>query len=438
MFAADRAYSSDVERAGDTLSAADDRPAIRQPRVLALLPGVPVPANTGGNLRALTMLRALDGAFDVTALAWARASDDVDGLARILRGRPHAVKRSGPVDALFAEAMGLVLGCPAGYCRYGWFPARLRQLLEEERFDAVHFDHAHTALSWPLVRRLQPHAKLVLDAHNVEAEIVDRVADSAPRWQRRAMRWQAERIRELERELARRMDLVFTCSERDARSFREMGAAAVRVVPNAIPPLSPPMVAQRRDVVFIGSLDWRPNADAAEVLAREIWPRCRGLLPGARLAIVGRNPPLHVQSLASHDVVVAGSVPWVQPWLDGAFATAIPLRAGSGTRIKILEAWAAGVPVVASRVAAEGLPYTDGKDILLAEEPSEFARALVRLWRDRQLAESIAREARATVEPFTPAHIAAAVARHYREVLAIGESARAYSDAYAPAIAATP
>src|SRR5207244_1737934 len=82
-----------------------------------------------------------------------------------------------------------------------------------------------------------------------------------------------------------------------------------------------------------------------------------------------------IQALAAHDIVVAGSVPLVQPWLDRAFATAIPLRAGSGTRIKILEAWAAGVPVVASRIAAEGLPYTGGKDLLLAEEPSEFASA---------------------------------------------------------------
>lgn len=406
-------------------------------RVLALLPGIPVPANTGGNLRALTMVRALDAAFDLTALSWARAGEDAMALDRMLTGRAHAVRRTGPVDALFAEAMGLVLGTPAGYPRYGWFPARLKQLLESGPFAAVHFDHPHTALSWPLIRRLQPRAKLVLDAHNVEAEIVERLAESAPRWQRKALRWQAARIRELERDLARHMDLIFTCSEKDANAFREMGAREVRVVPNAVPPLSAPAVAQRRDVVFVGSLDWRPNADAAVILAREIWPRCRALLPGARLAIVGRSPPPHVQALASHDVVVAGSVESVQPWLDGAFATAIPLRAGSGTRIKILEAWAAGVPVVASRIAAEGLPYRDGYDLLLAEEPGDFARALVRLWRDRQLGEELVRGGLTTVAPFTPDHIAETVARLYREVLGVGDSARPYSDAYAEAMAAT-
>jgi glycosyltransferase involved in cell wall biosynthesis len=266
---------------------------------------------------------------------------------------------------------------------------------------------------------------------------VERLAESAPRWQRKGLRWQAGRIRELERALARNLDLVFTCSEKDAAAFREMGARRVRVVPNAIPPLPAPLVAQRRDVVFVGSLDWRPNADAAVLLAKEIWPRCRALLPGARLVIVGRNPPLAIQGLASRDVLVEGSVPSVRPYLDRAFATAIPLRAGSGTRIKILEAWAAGVPVVASRIAAEGLPYSDGKDLVLAEEPGEFARALVRLWRDQQLAESLAKEGRRTVEPFTAEKVGETVARDYRELLD-PESARLYNEAYAPAMAATP
>jgi glycosyltransferase involved in cell wall biosynthesis len=382
------------------------------------------------------MVRALDEAFDTTVLAWSRAGEDPQEFERMLAGRLHVADRMAPVDSLFAEGMGFILGCPAGYCRYGWFPSLLKNVMARERFDFIHFDHPHTALTWPQIRRLQPQARLVLDAHNVEAEIMDRLADSAPRWQRKAMRWQAERIRSLERELARNVDLVFTCSERDAAAFREMGARRVRMIPNAIPPLSAPLVAQRHDVVFVGSLDWRPNADAAVVLAKEIWPRCRALLPGARLVIVGRNPPLQVQALSSHDVIIEGSVPSVRPYLDRAFATAIPLRAGSGTRIKILEAWAAGVPVVASRIAAEGLPCTDGIDLILAEEPGEFARALVRLWRNRQLAEELAREGRRTVEPFTAARVARAVERDYLELLE-RDSARPYSEAYAPAMAAT-
>jgi len=384
-----------------------------------LLPAEPVGANTGGALRALSVLRALDKAFRLTVVARRRENEKGSVLAELLQGSVHLLPRPTPVSALLNETSGVVTGLPAGYCRYGGFSPVLRQLLETQRFDFVHFDHPHAASAWQQIKRLQPHARLVLDAHNVEAEIVEQFAESAPQWQRKALRWQAARIRQLERELSRSLDLVLTCSDKDAAAFREMGARRVRVVPNAIPPLSPALVAQRRHVVFVGSLDWRPNADAAAVLAKEIWPRCCALLPGARLLIVGRNPPLHVRALASNDVVIEGDVASVRPYLDRAFATAIPLRVGSGTRIKILEAWAAGVPVVASRIAAEGLPHSDGVDLILAERPAEFARALVRLWRDRRLADQLTHQGARTVEPFTVEKIGEAVERDYRELLAL-------------------
>ena len=124
-------------------------PTHQRSRVLALLPGVPLPAHTGGALRALTTVRALDRAFDLTVLAWARTGEDRKALDRMLDGRLRVMTRMGPVDSLFAESMGFVLGCPAGYCRHGWFPSVLKRLLETERFDFIHFDHPHTALSWP-------------------------------------------------------------------------------------------------------------------------------------------------------------------------------------------------------------------------------------------------------------------------------------------------
>src|SRR5437763_14418125 len=96
-------------------------------RVLALLPGTPVPADTGGNLRALAMLRALDGAFDVTALCWRRAGDDVPALARMLAGRLQPIPHAGRAGTRVAAAVALALAPPAGYSRSGWFPPRLRR-----------------------------------------------------------------------------------------------------------------------------------------------------------------------------------------------------------------------------------------------------------------------------------------------------------------------
>ena len=114
-------------------------------------------------------------------------------LAGLLQGRVHLLPRPTPVAALLNETSGVVTGLPAGYCRYGGFSPVLRQLLETQRYDFVHFDHPHAASAWPQIKRLQPHARLVLDAHNVEAEIVEQFAESAPQWQRKALRWQAAR-----------------------------------------------------------------------------------------------------------------------------------------------------------------------------------------------------------------------------------------------------
>jgi glycosyltransferase involved in cell wall biosynthesis len=394
----------------------------RRPSVLCLLPTAPGAANTGGVLRTASILRALDRIFDLTVVAPGSEGGTGSSSTGALQRSVHLVGRAPGLGALVNETLSIAAGLPAGYWRHGLPALALGHLLRSQRFDVIHFDHPHAALDWRRIKRLQPQARLVLDAHNVESEIVERLASSASRWQRTALRWQAGRIHELESTLSRSLDLVLTCSDKDAAAFREMGARRVRVVPNAAPDLSPPLVAQRRDVVFVGTLDWRPNADAALVLAKEIWPRCRALLPGARLVIVGRNPPLRVRALASRDVVIEASVPSVRPYLDGAFATAIPLRAGSGTRIKILEAWAAGVPVIASPVAAEGLPYSDGVDLVLAEKPGDFARLLVGLWRDRRLAAHLARNGARTVAPFTTAGVGEAVERSYTELLS-GEQA---------------
>ena len=420
----------------------DNASQLKPPRVLCILPSVPFPADSGGNLRTLSLARALDDAFDTSTLTWARAGEDSERFRARMRGGVYVLEKPGRFDATVAMGISALTGRPLGYSRYGLFPKRILELLSTRQFDAIHFDHPHTALAWPLLRRLQPQAKLVLNAHNVEAEILERLVPLSPLWKRPLFRFQARRIRALERGLAEAMDLVLTCSERDAEAFRAMGAKHVRVVPNAVPAFSPMAAGERRDVLFVGSMDWKPNADAAVALARDIWPLVRGKLNNARLVLVGRNPPEQVRALAADDILIEGGVPSVQPYLESALATAIPLRAGSGTRIKILEAWAAGVPVIASRIAAEGLPYQDGRDLLLAEQPAEFALELERVFDDATLAARLADAGRKSAEPFGQATIAEATVAAYREELGIGagasiESARRYKTAYEAAIAST-
>jgi glycosyltransferase involved in cell wall biosynthesis len=135
-------------------------------------------------------------------------------------------------------------------------------------------------------------------------------------------------------------------------------------------------MAQRRDVLFVGSMDYHANIDAVLEFATQVWPLISRRFPDFRFVIAGRNPPARIRALEARDVEVTGTVDDVRPWYASALVVVVPLRTGSGTRLKILEAMAAGVPVVSTRLGAEGLEVTDGADIILAETPRETIEAI--------------------------------------------------------------
>ena len=358
-------------------------------RLLHVLPRIPFPADTGGTLRALQLLRALDAAFEVTVVAPDLPGGDPAGLRALLRGRVMAVpERGGAIGLVWTEAVALLRRRPLGYARYAGLALRtaVGRFLAEQPVDLVHFDHLHAAQLLPEVRALAPRARVVMDAHNVEAQVAARLADVSPWPLRVVLRRQARAVERLESWTAQGVDAVLACSELDAAALRRSGAREVHLVPNGADLRPLPAPAGARDTVaFVGSMDWRPNADAAVVLGREIWPRVREACPGLRLALIGRKPPAQVRALAAPDIEVTGRVEDVAPWLARSFATAMPLRAGSGTRLKVLEAAAARVPIVCTQLASEGLPFVNGQHLLHAETAEAFVGALVRLRREPEL-----------------------------------------------------
>ncbi|HTS81232.1 MAG TPA: glycosyltransferase family 4 protein [Myxococcaceae bacterium] len=360
--------------------------------LLHVVPRIPFPADSGGTLRALELLRALDSAFEVTVLA-PDLGGDATGLRTLLRGRVVVAPEDRGAGRARAEGLAMLQGHPFGYARYAGPALReaFRALLSESAVDVVHFDHLHPAQLLSVARVLAPRARVVLDAHNVEAQVARRLADVSPFPLSLLLRRQAEAIARLESWTVRGVDAVLACSELDAAALRESGAPAVHLVPNGVVLRPVPSPTGPRDTVaFVGSFDWRPNVDAAMVLAREVWPRLRRASPGLRLALIGRRPPLRVRRLAAPDIEVTGRVDDVAPWLARSFATAMPLRAGSGTRLKVLEAAAARVPIVCTRLASEGLPLVDGRHLLHAETPEQLVEGLVRIRREPALAARLA------------------------------------------------
>jgi len=175
--------------------------------------------------------------------------------------------------------------------------------------------------------------------------------------------------------------------------------------------------AQSCDILFLGVMGYPPNADAAVFFCRNVLPRIRAVEPRARLLVVGHAPPDRVRQLSSPAVVVTGSVEDVKPYYEQSAVCIAPLRAGSGTRLKILEAMALGRPVVATTLGCEGIDVAPGVDLLVADSPEEFARDVLRLFADAALWHSLARNARAKVEKLYSWKVIAA--RLHREYLSL-------------------
>jgi glycosyltransferase involved in cell wall biosynthesis len=159
-----------------------------------------------------------------------------------------------------------------------------------------------------------------------------------------------------------------------------------------------PEPEQPDTTVFTGSMDWMPNEDGVIYFVEKILPLIHRDIPNAAFWAVGRRPPRRVQALASGNVIVTGAVDDIRPYLGKAAVCVVPLRSGSGTRIKIFEAMAMGKAVVSTTMGAEGLPVRHGENIVLADDPADFARQVVQLLRDQQRRAQLGRAARQLVE----------------------------------------
>jgi len=243
--------------------------------------------------------------------------------------------------------------------------------------------------------------RVIFDAHNIEgalrAELAGADRGKGAGWFQRAKSGVlAARLSHEEQRAVRSADLVWACSPMDANVMADLYGKRATVVPNAVDvdayrPRPTAAVgdwhARPLTILFTGSFSYFPNAEAAMRLIREILPILRRSYPTTRLCLVGRNPSEAMLASAKADpaIVVTGEVPSVLPYFHVESVAVVPLIFGSGTRLKILEAFAAGIPVVSTAKGAEGIDATDGYHLLLREDPIAIAKAAVQLWEDAAL-----------------------------------------------------
>ena len=280
--------------------------------------------------------------------------------------------------------LGRSIGVPPLVDRFSGFEGEIAKLIGGERYALGVVEHFWCAAYHPQIAALC--AKTVLDLHNIESEWHERCA-GRERWPiSAALRRFGRKALEMERALLARYSLVLAASGQDAARVREIAPeATVFVYPNTIPWVGEPPHAEENAIVFSGNMEYLPNVQAVRHFRRGIWPILRRRHEGLRWRLIGKNPQ-GVARFVRDDprIELRGPVEDAVSAIAPAKAGVVPVVSGSGTRLKILEMWAAGIPVVSTALGAEGLGAEPGSHLLVADQRNDFADCVSELLSSEQ------------------------------------------------------
>jgi len=373
-------------------------------RILIAPTWIPYPPVSGGAIRSLEIARRLAQKHQVTFALALRREGDSDS-CEALRKEGFAIIAM-PGDGWFRKGGEILYAAARGRApATGLFGSRA---LEREivrnlgSFDVIQIEHQDFGRV-PYFVHQDSRAVFSIILHNLESESCERIARIENRWLWRLWwRINSRGFARFERRELAAYDLTIVTSERECDLLgRHLLPERIAVVPNctdlSVPPLEEPH-NPAPVILFVGQMKYPPNADAARWLVKEIFPKIRTAYPAARLLLVGRRDPRTALGLEAEGIVDESVVPDLTPYYRQAGVVIAPLRAGGGTRLKILEGMARGRVVVSTSLGAEGLGAVDGRHLLIADTPEGLAGAVLAVFRDPARRASIRREARALVE----------------------------------------
>jgi glycosyltransferase involved in cell wall biosynthesis len=391
-------------------------------KILWVKAGKLLPVDTGGKIRSFNILKHLAKNHEVTLLSYYGGSHDPQYEAAIAQQLPRAetIHTAAPEGTL-RQSLDYLFRLPsrAPYAVRKFTDPKVHrtvaQWLGNGSFDVAVCDFLSASLNFPE----QSSAPVVLFQHNVETMLWQRMARTAKApWTKLSYSIEAWKMSPYETQTLRRFQHVIAVSDNDRNAMLGLSSGcSITVVPTGVDTelyqSSPSVSGNPPVVLFCGSMDWEPNIDAVEYFCRDIWPTVLASFPDARFQIVGRNPHPSVRRLASASVEVTGTVPSVADYLRLATVVVVPLRIGGGTRLKIFEAMAMAKALVSTSIGAEGLDVTDGRDLMIADDASSFAAAIIRLLQDPALRRNYEQAAAALAERYDWSQIA----RRFAEVL---------------------
>jgi len=376
-------------------------------KILWVKAGGLVPLDSGGKIRSFHIASELAKTHDVTLFIFCgedsrEAQRTLTSTFRDVVIHPLKIQAGRGLSEAAGYLTGFFSRLPysiSKYCRPE-VGNHLRETIAAKAFDVILCDFLTPAAIVPF----DSGVPVVIFTHNVEAMIWKRHMDVAsnPLW-RFVFKREYKKMRKAEARYLEACAHVLTVSEADSAVFaKDIDRRKITTIPTGVDiRYFQPMAGEETDsMVFTGSMDWMPNSDGISYFVAEILPAIRKRRPQATLWVVGRNADRKVLAMAKADpgIRVTGRVDDIRPYIARGAVYVVPLRVGSGTRLKIFEAMAMGRAVVSTTIGAEGLPVTSGVDIVLADAPQSFADAVCRLMDSHEERQRIGNEARKLVE----------------------------------------
>ncbi len=369
-------------------------------QILFVATGSPWPPVGGGQIRMLSQLQLLASLPEVGRVRLFWLSEDPDRVQH-RDALADAVPGLDPADPVFhpihlfrhpryvPRVAWLRAVHRVPYVAAKWDSAAVRSRLERElatdRFDVVWLGSLGAARYLPLVRRWQPTARVVLDEHNVESDIWAQFAARQQGLRKVLARAEAGLARRFERDALRSVDAVAAISPDDARVYCDLAGVDALYLPQVVPfarRSDTPMASSR--LCYVGTLSWHPNIRGLDWFCREVWPQVRERLPESTLEIAGAGLPIDAgarpivpERWRDAGIKVLGFVPDLVPLYRGSAALVAPVLGGGGIRIKLLEAFRHGVPVVTTPDGASGLPIENGREAFVEGDSRAFAARVV-------------------------------------------------------------
>ena len=381
-------------------------------RVLHLTTEFPWPATSGGSVRTTSQLRILASLPEIeTVTVLSVAEHPVSEADR--RALAAAIPKLRVLPPVFhpvhlfdfksyvprVVALRALAGVP--YLAAKWDSRALRKVLRREladtAVDVVYLDHLGMARYLPDVKAERPSCRVVLDQHNVESDFFKQFADRQKGPKRLVAQAEVRASVNFEKNALKAAQAVVAISTEDAKHFDELAGIHAHVVPMVLPfERKPRPRPARPNLCYVGNLRWRPNVAGLDWFCREVWPKIRARVPEATVVIAGVG--LKVDAGGNLPVPEAWKVPGVttvgfledlEPLYVRSLAMLAPVFGGSGVRVKMLEGFRAGMPVVTTPDGAFGLPLEDGKEALVAGDPDGFAERVQRLVEDEDTRQRI-------------------------------------------------